>query len=143
MVRIMPLIPLIATRDNELKEHEMVTRCLDVKLKLDGESFAEQNEVVETNKNSTSVTSLFIRGPASAEVLHPSHNQFESEKVLFDYLGSIAIDEVKIMTIITCTADSEGAGALRCKDFSDSREDSIVRVKVGKIIMFFVLGYRC
>ena len=67
------VIPWTETGSNKLKSCELVTRGLDIKLKIKGENITEWFEVVATHAQTTFMTSLFEYGPAST-ISSPVHD---------------------------------------------------------------------
>ena len=69
------LISWTETGYNKLKAYELVTRELDIKLKIKGEKFTEWFEVVVTHAQMMRMTSLFECGPAStiSSAVHDHH----------------------------------------------------------------------
>ena len=90
------IFPIVATDSNKLKEHEIVTKGLGVKLKIDGTNFTEWNEAFGTHCKTMGMVDLFTCGPTDEETSHPAHDQFPIENLFFDSCGAISIEQVKL-----------------------------------------------
>ena len=69
-----PLITWTATGANKLKECELVTRGLGIKLYLNGDNFTEWFELVSTHARAMSMYILFECSPGTATV-SPVHEK--------------------------------------------------------------------
>ena len=85
------LISWTATGGNKLKEYELVTKGLDIKLSKNGNNFTEWNEAVAFHAKVMGMNELFTCGPSTCTT-YPIHSQFPvkspSLKPRHDYLRS-------------------------------------------------------
>ena len=109
------LISWSATGQNKLKEHELVTKGIDIKLNKNGDNFTEWNEAVASHAKTMGMNDLFDYGP-STDTTYPIHSHFPVKKSFFENHGTITLDQIKAHSESTCAATSAESSVLRCKD---------------------------
>ena len=89
--RSVSLISWTATGGNKLKEYELVTKGLDIKLKLEGDNFTEWLEAIATHARTIGMLSLFDYGSRSI-IVFPVHESYASKKSFFKSYGAILLE---------------------------------------------------
>ena len=88
--RSVSLISWTATGGNKLKEYELVTRGLEIKLNLNGDNFTEWLEAIATHARTMGMLSLFDYGPGSA-IASTVHDLCTTKKSFFESYGAISL----------------------------------------------------
>ena len=79
-IRSVSLISWTATGGNKLKEYELVTRGLDIKLNINGDNFTEWLEALATYTCTMGMLSLFDYGPGSS-IASPIHKLYTTKSL--------------------------------------------------------------